>query len=163
MTEEFTKEQYENRIAELEQQLEESKNNNGFDEIKSKYEKIIEDKNNKITELETEVNNTKKKVDDTVNDLNDEIQKKLEANEQYQKMLATVEKLEKEKAELTVDTLIKQGKIVPAQKELALEFCLNDSEKFAKYYENAKPVIEINERKSHHVPGLAEKLTNYLK
>ena len=160
--EEKTSEQYEKEIADLKQQLETAKTENNFDDLKTKYEKIIEEKNNEISNLETDLEKTKKKVDETVDTLKDEVQEKLDANEEYQKLLRTVEDLEKEKAETTVDTLIKQGKIVPAQKEIALDFCLNNPDKFAEFYENAKPVIDVSgEQKSKRTGKLADRLTGY--
>ena len=44
MTDENNTQELKDKIAELEKQLEESKNNNStFDELKEKYEKIIEE------------------------------------------------------------------------------------------------------------------------
>ena len=118
------------KIADLEQQLEDAKNDNSFDELKSKYEKIIEDKNNEIAELNQTVEETKLKVDTTVNNLNDEVQARLQANEQYKEVLATVKELQHDKAVATVDKFISEGKILPAQKETALKLCLNDNDTF---------------------------------
>ena len=161
----MNEEEYETKIAELEQQLKEAQennqNNDDFSEIKEKYEKIIEEKNTEINELQNEVKNTQKSVNDTVDKLNDEIQARLDANEQYQKMLATVEELEKEKAEATVDTLIKQGKLVPAQKEMALEFCLNDADKFLDLYRDAKPIVETEPKRKSIPSGTAERIAQF--
>lgn len=161
----MNEEEYETRIAELEQKLEEAikaNEENDFTELKTKYDNIIQDKNQEIENLKKEVENEKQKVNETVDTLQDEVQAKLDANEQYQKLLQTVEDLEKEKAETTVDTLIKQGKIVPAQRDIALDFCLNDAEKFSQYYENAKPVIDVTgEQVSKKTGKITEKLAGY--
>ena len=120
MSEELTNEQYEAKIAELEAQLE-NQGDDTFQHIKTKYEGIIEEKNKEINELKNEVNNTKKKVDETVDELKDEVQAKLDANEEYQKVLATVQELKVEQAETTVDTYIRKGVILPAQRETAVK------------------------------------------
>lgn len=168
MSGELTTEELQAKIAELTKENEKLKkennnaNDDNFQDIKNKYEEIIEEKNQEITNLQKKVDDEKKKVNDTVDTLKDEVQAKLDANEEYQKLLKTVEDLEKEKAETTVDTLIKQGKIVPAQKEIALDFCLKDADKFAKYYENAKPVIDVSgEQQSKKAGKIADKLSGY--
>lgn len=163
----MNEEEYEAKIAELEQKLKEAQennqNNDDFSEIKEKYEKIIEEKNTEINELQNEVKNTQKSVNDTVDKLNDEIQARLDANEQYQKMLATVEELEKEKAETTVDTYIQKGVILPKQRETALKLCLNDPETFSDLYRDAKPIVETEPKRKSIPTGTAERIAKYLK
>ena len=51
MTENDVTVELKNRIAELEKELETAKQDNSFDELKEKYEKVIEEKNDKINEL----------------------------------------------------------------------------------------------------------------
>ena len=165
MTNEYTKEDYEAKIAELEKQLEEAQSNNGegFDELKNKYEKVIEEKDQKIQELNETVEQTRNEVDSTVNNLNDEVQARLEATEAYKDLLTTVEQLEKDKAEALVDKYIHEGKIVPAQKEAALKLAINNNDAFLDLYRDAKPIVDTNrERKSIPV-GTAERIVNYLK
>ena len=135
-----------------------------FKEIKERYESELSEKDKKIKELEDKLEKKEKEVDSTIQHLNTEVDEKLKQSEEYQKLLQTVQELEKDKAETTVDNLIKQGKILPVQKELALDFCLNDPDKFIKYYENAQPIVEVGKQKSKSV--LNEKLgqmTNYFK
>ena len=76
------------------------------------------------------------------------LQARLDQNEQYQKMLATVEQLEKEKAETTVDTYIQKGVILPKQRETALKLCINDPETFSDLYRDAKPIVETHPKHS---------------
>ena len=57
MTDEMTTEQYQEKIAELEKQLEQAKKENNFDELKNKYEKIIEEKNQEIKNRRTQKEN----------------------------------------------------------------------------------------------------------
>lgn len=152
------------KIAELEKKLEQAQQGNtGFDELKQKYEEIIETKNNEINELKTEVDNTKKNVDDTVGKLNDEIQARLDANEEYQKALNTIKELEQTKAETTVDTYIQKGVLLPAQRETALKLCLNDPDTFSDLYRDAKPVVETTTKRRSLSTGTAERIANYLK
>lgn len=160
----MNEEEYETKIAELEQKLEEAlKTNeeNDFNEIKNKYEKIIEEKNQTITNLETDLEKTKKKVDETVDTLNDEVQAKLDANEEYQKLLASVKELELEKAETTVDTYIKKGIILPKQRETAIKLCLNDNDTFTDLYKDAKPIVNVEEKKSNKINSLAKGLSYF--
>ena len=164
MSEELTSEQYQQKIAELEKQLQEANNgDNNFDELKQKYEEIIENKNNEINQLKTEVDTTKQKVDDTVDTLNTEIQARLDANEEYQKALATIRELEQTKAETTVDTYIQKGVLLPAQRETALKLCLNDPDTFSDLYRDAKPVVETTQKRRSIATGTAERIANYLK
>ena len=154
------------KIAELEKELEEAKNNNndnGFEELKAKYEKIIQEKDDKISELNTNLEETNKKVDDTVGNLNDEMQKRLEATEEYKKLMATVEQLEKEKAEASVDAVIQKGLALPAQKEVLKKWCMNDSESFTEYFDNAQPIIEVNKQKSKKINADFNRLVDYFK
>ena len=135
--------QYEERIKQLEKELAEAKKDDGlFDELKTKYETIIDEKNKEIAELNKTVETTKQKVDLTVNNLNDEVKAKLEANEKLAELNRTVEELVRDKAEATVDTFIQQGKILPAQRETALKLCLNDNDTFLDLYKDAKPIID---------------------
>ena len=161
----MSEEELQNRIVELEKQLEEAKNNNGeaFDEIKQKYEKIINDKDDEIKKLTETVEQTQTKVDATVNNLNDEMQARLEATEEYKKLMATVEQLEKEKAEASVDAVIQKGLALPAQKEALRKWCLNDADSFVEYFNNAQPIIEVDKQKSKKVNADLNRLVDYFK
>ena len=159
-------EEYEAKIAELEQKLEEAlkaNEENDFNEIKEQYEQKIKEKNDEITKLEKEIDTTKKSVDDTVDKLNEEVQARLDQNEQYQKMLATVEQLEKEKAETTVDTYIQKGVILPKQRETALKLCINDPETFSDLYRDAKPIVNTEGERKSIPTSTAERIANYFK
>ena len=158
-----TVEQYQKEIADLKQQLKEAKNDTTFDELKTKYEQVIEDKDKEINELKATLEKTNKKVDDAVADLNSEVQEKLQANEEYQKLLATVAELEKDKAEATVDTFIQQGKILPAQRETALKLCLNDNDTFMELYRDAKPIIDLDTKPKSNKVKNGERLAAYFK
>jgi predicted RNase H-like nuclease (RuvC/YqgF family) len=160
---EKTVEQYQKEIADLKQQLKEAKNDTTFDELKTKYEKVIEDKDKEIQELKANLDKTNKKVDETVDTLNDEIQQRLDANEEYQKALATIKELETAKAETTVDTFIQQGKILPAQRETALKLCLNDNDTFMELYRDAKPIIDLSDKPKSNKVKNGERLAAYFK
>lgn len=164
MADEVTKEELQQRITELEKELEESKNNpESFDELKEKYEKIIQDKDKEIQELNETVTTTKKKVDDTVDDLNDEVQARLEATEEYKKLISTVQQLEQEKAEASVDAVIQKGLALPAQKDVLKKWCLNDSESFTEYFDNAQPIVDVNRTKSKRVTSDLNRIVDYFK
>ena len=166
MTEENIQE-YKNKIAELEKQLEEAKNqkNNDdvFDDLKQKYEKIIQDKDKELNELNKTLEETNKKVDSTVTDLNDEVQARLEATEAYKDLLATVEQLERERAEATVDAYIQKGVLTPAMKDSAVKLCLSDTDTFMNLYKNAEPMVNVKEQKSKKINADISRIRDYLK
>lgn len=163
MTEEKTPEQYETEIKELKKQLEEAQNNNNLDEIKNKYQKIIEEKNKTIGELEQTVETNQQQIDQTVQDLNNQVQKELEQTEAYKELQATVAQLEKERAEATVDAYIQKGILIPAQKESAVKLCLNDNETFLNLYRDAKPIVDTQNQRKSIPSGTAERIANYFK
>ena len=163
MTDEIT--ELKNKIASLETELAEAqKDNDGtFKELKEKYETIIEEKNKEIDELNKTVKATQQKVDTTVNNLNDEVQAKLEANEKLMQMQKDIEELVHDKAEATVDTFIQQGKILPAQRDTALKLCLNDNDTFMDLYRDAQPIVDVNQTKSRKVNTDLGQVVDYFK
>ena len=163
MTDEIT--ELKNKIASLETELAEpQKDNDGtFKELKEKYETIIEEKNKEIDELNKTVKATQQKVDTTVNNLNDEVQAKLEANEKLMQMQKDIEELVHDKAEATVDTFIQQGKILPAQRDTALKLCLNDNDTFMDLYRDAQPIVDVNQTKSRKVNTDLGQVVDYFK
>ena len=164
MTEEMTNEQYETRIKELENQLKEAEEARGFNEIKQKYEDLIKEKDKTIKELEKTVDETNKKVDTTIKDLNAEVDAKLKQSEEYKQLLQTVEELQKDKAEATVDAYIQKGIILPKQKDVAIKLCINDPDTFTELYHDAKPIINIDPKPtSHKVTADADKMIDYFK
>ncbi len=155
-------EEYKNRIAELEKQLE-GKADNSFDEIKQKYENLVEEKNKEILELNKTNELLQGKVDETINDLDDEVKTKLKQSEQLAELNKQVEELMHDKAEATVDTFIQQGKILPAQRETALKLAINDNDTFMDLYKDAKPIVDTTPQpRSRKVENL-ERLVDYFK
>ena len=135
--------------AELEKvkaELKTEKENNNLDEIRAKYEKVIEDKNKEINELSKTNKTIQERMDNTVSNLNDEVKLKLEQSEQLIELNKQVEELLHDKAEATVDKYITEGKILPAQKETALKLCLKDNDTFMDLYKDAKPIIDTSSK-----------------
>lgn len=156
--------QLKERIKDLEEQLKEAQSDNSFAELKTKYEKVIEDKNREITELTKSNELIQEKMDNTVNNLNDEVKAKLEMAEQLQDLNKTVEELVVDKAEATVDTFIQQGKILPAQRETALKLCLNDNDTFLQLYKDAQPIVDTTSKpRAKKVEGDLTRLVDYFK
>lgn len=152
------------QIANLEKELKTAKEENSFDELKTKYEQVIEEKNREIAELSKSNELIQEKMDTTVNNLNDEVKAKLEMAEQLQDLNKTVEELVVDKATATVDTFIQQGKILPAQRETALKLCLNDNDTFLELYKDAKPIIDTTSKPtSKKVNGDLNRLVDYFK
>lgn len=163
MTEEMTTEQYQNRIAELEQQLETAKKDNNFEDIKNRYETIIEEKNNEIAKQKQELENKTSEIDDTVQDLNNEVEARLKESEAYKELQTKLAEMEKERAEATVDAYIQKGILLPKQRESAIKICLNDNETFLNLYRDAKPIVETEKKRKSIPTGTAERIANYFK
>lgn len=163
MSEEMTTEQYQNRIAELEQQLEQAKKENNFEELKNKYEKIIEEKNQEIAKQKQELENKTSEIDDTVQDLNNEVEARLKESEAYKELQTKLAEMEKERAEATVDAYIQKGILLPKQRESAIKICLNDNETFLNLYRDAKPIVETEKKRKSIPTGTAERIANYFK
>ena len=135
-----------------------------FKEIKENYESKLSEKDKEIEDLKKQLAAKDKEVGDTIDDLQKEVNEKLRQNEEYQKLQETVQELQKDKAEATVDAYIQKGIILPVQRDTAVELALTSPDTFIKLYENAQPIVKVGEQKSKKVPAeLAGQLTNYLK
>ena len=135
-----------------------------FSEIKTKYEETISEKDKEIAELRKQLELKDKKVDDTIQNLNDEVTTKLEQAEEIKRLQADVNELLQDKAEALVDKYIHEGKLVPAQREQALNLCLADQDMFISLYETAPSIVDTNPKpKSHKVLGNVDKMVDYFK
>ena len=135
-----------------------------FGEIKEKYEKTIQDKDKEIEELKAKLKAKDDEVDDTINELNNEVNEKLQQAEELKKLQENVNELLQDKAEATVDKYIREGKIVPAQREKALQLCLSDQDMFISLYEDAPSIVDTNPKpKSHKTLGNVDKMVDYFK
>jgi chromosome segregation ATPase len=161
---EKTKEDYEKEIQQLKDKLKEAEEAKGFDDIKKKYEDLIAEKDKTIKELEKTVDETNKKVDTTIKSLNDEVDEKLKQSEEYKQLLQTVEELQRDKAEATVDAYIQKGVILPKQKDVATKLCINDPDTFNELYHDAKPIVNIDPKpQSQKVNVNEEAMVDYFK
>ena len=135
-----------------------------FNSIKTRYENELTQKDKRIKELEAQLAEKDKEVDDTIQNLNNEVNEKLEQAEELRALQANVQELLHDKAEALVDKYIHEGKLVPAQKDKALSLCLSDQDMFIELYENAPSLIDTNPRpRSHKVMGNVEKMVDYFK
>ncbi len=143
---------------------EEQNNDDTFKEIKNKYENKLTEKDEEIEKLKQQLADKQKEIDETIQNLDTEIGDKLKTSEEYKQLLQTVEELQKERAEATVDTYIRKGVILPVQRETAVKLCLSDNDTFMDLYKDAKPIIDVGKTKSRPVPSdLMGRITNYLK
>lgn len=165
MSEDPTVEELQQRINELEKQLEDAQNNtdDGFKELKKRYEETIESKNKEIDELNRTLKLKDGKINETINDLNDEVTEKLRQSQELKELQANVDELLQERAEVTVDTYIKKGIIPDAKRKVAVDLCLNNNDTFMELYRDAKPIIEVNEAKSKKINADANRLVDYFK
>lgn len=135
-----------------------------FSEIKERYEKELDDKDKKIAELEKALTEKDSEVDTAISNLNDEVNEKLKQAEELKKLQADVNELLNDKANSLVDKYIAEGKLVPAQREKALNLCLADQDMFIDLYENAPSIVDTNPTpKSHKVMGNVDKMVDYFK
>ena len=135
-----------------------------FQEIKERYEKELSAKDKEIEDLKNKLSKKDKEVNDTISNLNDEVNEKLQQAEELNKLRESVQELLNDKANALVDKYIDQGKLVPAQREKALNLCLADQDMFIELYENAPSVIDTNPKpRSTKVKGNVEKMAEYFK
>lgn len=163
MSEEPTVDQLQERIKELETELEQAQKDDDFTDLKQKYEETIESKNKEINELTKTLKLKEEKVDETINNLNDEVSQKLEQSEKLRELQKNVDELLTEKAEVTVDTYIQKGVIPVAKRDIAIKLCLNDNDTFMELYRDAKPIVEVNEHKSKRINADTARLVDYFK
>ena len=135
-----------------------------FNEIKARFEKELADKDKKIQELEKKLSEKDNEVNDVISNLNDEVNEKLQQAEELKALQANVNELLNDKANALVDKYISEGKLVPAQKEKALQLCLADQDMFISLYENAPSIVDTNPKPiSHKVNGNVDKMVEYFK
>ena len=135
-----------------------------FNEIKARFEKELSEKDKVIEDLKKELEAKGKEVDDTVKNLNDEVNEKLAQAEELNKLRENVQELLNDKANALVDKYISEGKLVPAQREKALNLCLADQDMFISLYEDAPSIVDTNPKpKSHKVMGNVDKMVDYFK
>ena len=134
-----------------------------FNEIKTRYEKELSDKDKEIEELRKELARKDNEVNDTIANLNNEVNEKLEQAEELKRLQANVNELLNDKAEALVDKYISEGKLVPAQREKALNLCLADQDMFISLYENAPSIVDTNPKPKSHKISNVEKLGDYFK
>ena len=135
-----------------------------FEEIKTKYEETISAKDKEIEELKKQLQAKGKEVDDTIQNLNDEVNTKLEQAEEIKRLQADVNDLLQDKAEALVDKYINEGKLVPAQRDKALNLCLADQDMFISLYEDAPSIVDTQSKpKSRKVLGNVDKMVDYFK
>lgn len=146
-------------IAELKAKIEELENENSYDEIKEKYTKAMEIKDNEILELKNKNKELESKTDEALDKLGIEVKERLEQNEKFKKMQDMVNELENERADATIDTLIKKGVILGKQKESAKKLFMQDPDLFDELYADAKPVIDTESKpKARKINNVAKGL-----
>jgi hypothetical protein len=102
-------------------------------------------------------------VNDTVKSLNDEVNEKLAQAEELNKLRENVQELLNDKAQALVEKYISEGKLVPAQKEKALNLCLADQDMFISLYENAPSIIDTTPTPKSRRVGDVDKMVDYFK
>lgn len=134
-----------------------------FKKIRENYESKLSDKDKEIEKLKEQLKAKDNEVDETLGELTDEVNEKLEQAEKMKELQSTVNELVKDKAEATVDKFIREGKLAPSQRETALKLCLSDNDTFLDLYENAKPIVETQNTRKSVPAGVAGRIANYFK
>ena len=146
-------------IAELKAKIKELEKQNSYEEIKEKYAKAMELKDAEIEELKNNNKELASKNDEALDKLGQEVQERLEANEKFKKMEETIREMEIERANVSVDTLVKKGVILGKQKESAKKLFLENPDLFEELYSDAAPVIDVNEKpKAKRINNIAKGL-----
>ena len=147
------------KIAELKAEIEELKKQDTYEDIKEKYTKAMEVKDNEILELKNKNKDLEAKTDDALDKLGQEVKERLEENEKFKKMQEMVAELENERADATIDTLVKKGVILGKQKESAKKLFMQDPDLFDELYADAKPVIDTDAKpKAKRINNVAKGL-----
>lgn len=68
--------------------------------------------------------------------------------EEVKAMKAKIAELQKETATAKVDSLIAAGKILPAQKDSAVNLCASDAEMFEEMYKDAPVIVDLDNKRS---------------
>ena len=134
-----------------------------FAEIKERYERELSDKDKEIADLKQKLYEKDEEVNDTINSLNDEVNEKLKQAEKMKKLQEDVNELLADKANALVDKYISEGKLVPAQKEKALQLCLADQDMFIELYEDAPSIVDTTQKPRSRTPGNVDKMVKYFK
>lgn len=134
-----------------------------FNEIKERYETELTSKDKEIAELKKQLEAKDNEVNDTVKSLNDEVNEKLAQAEELNKLRENVQELLNDKAQALVEKYISEGKLVPAQKEKALNLCLADQDMFISLYENAPSIIDTTPTPKSRRVGDVDKMVDYFK
>ena len=134
-----------------------------FQKIKENYESKLNEKDERIKELEKELVEKDEQNKNALNDLNNEVDERLKQSEEYKEILKKVEVLEKERAEATVDAYIQKGIILPTQRDTAVKLCLSDNDTFLDLYRDAKPIVQTEQKRVSVPVGTAERIVNYFK
>ena len=79
-----------------------------FNEIKSRFEKELEERDKRIQELEAQLSEKDKEVNDVISNLNDEVNDKLRQAEELKALQANVNELLADKANALVDKYFNQ-------------------------------------------------------
>ena len=137
-----TVDELKSKISELEKQLNEK---DDFEDIKSKYEEAIAKKDEDIAKLKETLESSEKKVSKKEEELSQVVEEQIRQSELYKEAMGSIEELQKERAKTLVDKYINEGKILPAQKEVAYKLALNDDETFIALYKDAKPVVDLKQ------------------
>lgn len=147
------------KIAELQAEIEKLKKENNYENIKEKYQKEIDIKDNEILKLKNKTDELEAKNDEALDKLGKEVKERLEENEKFKKMESMVRELENERAEATIDTLVKKGIILGKQKDTAKKLFLQDPDLFDELYADAKPVIDTESKpKARKINNVAKGL-----
>ena len=135
-----------------------------FNQIKERYETELTAKDKEIQELKKQLEQKDNEVNDTISSLNDEVTEKLQQAEELNKLRENVQELLNDKANALVDKYINEGKLVPAQREKALNLCLADQDMFIDLYENAPKLVDTTTKpKSQRIRGNVDKMAEYFK
>ena len=115
-----------------------------FKELKEGFDKELAKRDKEIEELKAQLEAKNNVVNETIDELNSEVKDNLRQAEEFREMQANMNQLLAENAEIAIDSYIKEGKIVPAQRDVAKDLYLKDRETFDKLFENAPSIVDTS-------------------
>ena len=116
-----------------------------FQELRKQFEKTIAHKDEEIETLKQKIKDAQNEAKENIKDLTDEAKERLKLQEDVKQLNDYSAKLEHDKATAQVDAHIKEGKLLPKQRETAIKLAITDFNAYSELYANAEPVIQIDE------------------
>ena len=116
-----------------------------FKELREQFEKTLAGKDEEIETLKQQIKDAQNEAKENIKDLTDEAKERLKLQKDVKQLNDYIAQLEHDKAIAQVDAHIKEGKLLPKQRDTAIRLATTDFNAYSELYANAEPVIQIDE------------------